>query len=422
MNIMHVSKKQKHAYYIFIVLLYFFLLRDFLEQKVSVFGYIDDLIAAFAIIVFLLKISGIKGVRPLKRKDNYWLGIYIMIISGLLGNIIYHYQPFLKAALPDLFLCIKFWLWIEVGRYLYRGFDINSYAKRVFKHVKIITWLYFGLTLLDNVVHIFPADIRHGFRSTTLFYFHPTSFAACVILLMSILILIRSSIEKKRFYFYEIVLSVLAITSWRSKIIGSVLLFWLIVYLVLIRKRKVTVWTMLLFVPPVLLVGWDQIQYYFMSDMIQGSPRYQLLTKSFLIARDHLPIGAGFSTFGSHYSGVYYSPLYYIYGISNVYGITATNINYISDSFWPMIIGETGLIGTIGYFLAVYRLFRNLQMTRKSNIMSYATGLFVISYLLIESTSSAAFTNPVYMPIAFILSYVLNYVGKPLNRLTEEQI
>lgn len=412
MNTMNVIKKQKHAYYIFVVLLYYFLLRDFLEQRIPIFSYTDELIAGLALPVLLLRLISNKGLRFKRTKDNYWIWISLMVLSGLLGNIVYHYQPFVKAALPDLFLCIKFWLWIEVGRYLYKTYEIERYTRKIFKHIKVITWFYIVLTLLDNMLRIFPSDIRHGFRSTTLFYFHPTSFAACVILLMSILLLIYPGIEKKKFYTYEMLLSLLACTSLRSKIIGSVLLFWLIIYFVLIRKKKVTVWTMLMFVPPVLLVGWDQIQFYFMSDMIQGSPRYQLLTKSFLIARDHLPIGAGFATFASHYSGVYYSPLYSKYGISKVYGITATNISYISDSFWPMIFGQMGLIGTIGFAVAIYKLFKNIQKTRKINRAVYATGLFVMMYLLVESTSSAAFTHPIYMPVAFVIAYVLNCANR----------
>ena len=421
MNTMNVSIKQKHAYYMFVVLLYYFLLRDFLEQRISVFSYTDEIIAVFVLPVFLLRLININGLRFKRSKDHYWLWICIMVLSGLLGNIIYHYQPFIQAALPDLFLCIKFWLWIEVGKYLYKAFDISRYTKKIFKHIKLITWFYLGLTLLDNILHLFPADIRHGFRSTTLFYFHPTSFAACIILLMSILLLIRSGIEKNKFYFYEIVLSVLACSSWRSKILGSVLLFWLIVYFALIRKKKITVWTLLMFIPPVLLVGWEHIQFYFLSDMIQGSPRYQLLTKSFLIAGDHLPVGAGFATFASHYSGVYYSPLYSIYGISNIEGMTATNFSYISDSFWPMIIGQTGLIGTMGFVVALYKLFRNIQKTRKINGTVYATGLFVMAYLLVESTSSAAFTHPIYMPIAFVIAYVLNCTRRTSAEMIREK-
>lgn len=413
MNTMLVSKKQKHAYYIFIALLYYFLLRDFLEQRISVFGYMDELLAALALPIFLLRVFKARASLLHKNKDSYWLWIWIMVLSGLLGNVIFHYQPFIKAALPDLFLCIKFWLWIEVGRYLYRRLDIDRYATKIYRHLKVITWFYVAMTLMDNMLHIFPANMRGGFRSTTLFYFHPTSFAACMILLMSILLLIRPR-NKKKFYLYEIILSVLACTSWRSKIIGSVMLFWVIIYFVLIRKKKVTVWTMLMFVPPVVFVGWDQIQFYFMSDMVQGSPRYQLLMKSFMVARDHLPIGAGFATFASHYSGVYYSPLYSMYGISNVYGITATNISYISDSFWPMIIGQVGLIGSIAYICIIYKLFKNIQKTRIFKKETYAAGLFILVYLLIESTSSAAFTHPIYMPVAFVIANVLNLANRKI--------
>lgn len=412
-TMLYTSKKQKHSYYLFLALMYYFLLRDLAEQRIMIIRYTDELIAVLALPIAFLKIVSVKGII-LSKKDNYWPGIFVMIFSGLLGNIMYHYQPFVGAALPDLLLCVKFWLWIEVGRCLYKRFDVVRYAKKVFKHVRIIIWFYLGMTLMDNILHIFPADMRNGFRSTTLFYFHPTSFASCMVFLMAILIMIRTGIEKKQFYFYELILSLLACTSWRSKIIGSVLLFWLIVFVVQIKKKKVTLRTMVMFVPPVLLIGWNQIHFYFMSDMIQGSARYQLLTKSFLITRDHLPIGAGFSTFASYYSGVYYSPLYSMYGISNVFGITETNTSYISDSFWPMIFGQVGLIGTAGFTYALYKLYRNIQKTRTNNRIIYTAGLFVLAYLLVESTASAAFTHPIYMPIAFVVAYLLNcaYIHK----------
>ena len=229
MNTMLASKKHKRAYYVFIALLYYFLLRDFLEQRISVFGYTDELLAALALPIFLLRVFKARGSLLHKNKDSYWPWIWIMVLSGLLGNVIFHYQPFIKAALPDLFLCIKFWLWIEAGRYLYRRLDIDRYATKIYRHLKAITWFYVAMTLMDNMLHIFPANMRGGFRSTTLFYFHPTSFAACMILLMSILLLIRPRIEKKKFYLYAIILSVLAFTGWRSKNIGSVMLFLVII-------------------------------------------------------------------------------------------------------------------------------------------------------------------------------------------------
>ena len=60
MNTMNVSIKQKHAYYMFVVLLYYFLLRDFLEQRISVFSYTDEIIAVFVLPVFPPKVYGIR--------------------------------------------------------------------------------------------------------------------------------------------------------------------------------------------------------------------------------------------------------------------------------------------------------------------------------------------------------------------------
>ena len=417
MSKMPVPTKQIKMYYAFVALLYYFLARDFIEQKIAVMSYADELIALAAIPAIILKLGRKKGIRIKRTRDGYWRWLLAVFCFGLLGNLFYQYQPFIRAVLPDVFLFIKFWLWIELGRYLYQRFDISRYAVRIFRHIRIITWFYFILILIDNIIPCFPASNRYGFRSTQLFYFHPTSFASCIIFIMSIMLLLRVKINRKKFIFYEVVLSILACTSLRSKIFGSVMLFWLIVYFVLIRKKKITVGTILMFIPPVILIGWNQIEFFFFSDMIQGSARYQLLITSIKVAYDHFPVGAGFATFASHYSGVCYSPLYGKYGISSVYGITETNTSYISDSFWPMVVGQTGYIGLTAFLIVLYKLFRSIQKSRFNNTTAYAAGLFCLTFLLVESTSAAAFVHPIYMPIAFVLAYILNIADNSQIRL-----
>lgn len=76
---------------------------------------------------------------------------------------------------------------------------------------------------------------------------------------------------------------------------------------------------MLLFIPLVVILGWDQIQYYFSVQSFRFC-QVSIATKAFEIARDMFPLGAGFATFGSYYSGVYYSSVYAAYGLSNING------------------------------------------------------------------------------------------------------
>src|SRR6185436_21024610 len=77
--------------------------------------------------------------------------------------------------------------------------------------------------------------------------------------------------------------------------------------------------------------------------------RSALYHTSILIARDHFPLGTGLATFGSHASKLFYSRVYSDYGISEVYGLSPRDSNFITDTFWPMVAGEGGVICLLAY-------------------------------------------------------------------------
>ena len=196
-------------------------------------------------------------------------------------------------------------------------------------------------------------------------------------------------------------------STLRSKAFGAALAIILICYFVFVRKKKITLRTMLLFIPLVVILGWDQIQYYFFSSIIPDSARYQLLTKAFEIARDMFPLGAGFATFGSYYSGVYYSSVYAAYGLSNINGLRIGASQFISDSFWPMILGQSGYFGLFSYIFAVMMLLKAIQRIRKVENSYYAAAMSGICYLIIVSMAESAFVHPVAVPIAMMIGAFL---------------
>lgn len=400
------KRQSRYAYYMFVFLLYFFLLRDWLERQVSLFGYIDELIAAFAIPIVISRIC-CRNWRTNLKRNSYKVAIFLFVIMSFAGSLIYKYQPFLKIALPDALLCIKFWLTIETGSYLFSKFDFLDYAKRLFAHIKVIVWFFVVLVLADNVFNIFETQIRSGIRSTQLFYYHTTVFGSCMIFLMCILLLINDKVGKKaRLYF--ILLSLLVCSTMRTRLIASVVLFWLIWYLVYIRKKPFRFRTLAIFAPVVILIGWDKIQFYFNGAYKEQSARYMLLVKSFAVAKDHFPFGSGFATYGSYYSSVAYSPVYYKYGLNTVFGLMPDYGNYISDSFWPMIIAQAGIIGCACYIYAIYKLFVVVRPIQKISTSVYFCGLFILLYLLIESTAGSSFVHPVAMPLALLFGYIIN--------------
>jgi hypothetical protein len=129
-----------------------------------------------------------------------------------------------------------------------------------------------------------------------------------------------------------------------------------------------------------------------------------LLQNSFEVANDHFPLGSGFGTYGSNSSGIEYSPLYQKYGLNNIYGLTQSNPMFISDSFWPMILGQFGYFGLFIYLIIILNLFRIIQQNFNSaKVHQYIVGLGIFIYLIISSIAESAFVNPIAMPFAILL-------------------
>lgn len=74
----------------------------------------------------------------------------------------------------------------------------------------------------------------------------------------------------------------------------------------------------------------------------------------------------------------------------------------MADSFWPMIAGETGLIGLVSIIAVLYLMLKRIQQIRQSDSALYVGGLMILVYLLIVSMAESAFINPVAIPLALL--------------------
>jgi hypothetical protein len=133
--------------------------------------------------------------------------------------------------------------------------------------------------------------------------------------------------------------------------------------------------------------------------------RVALYVGSIEIARDNFPLGAGMGRYGSWMSRVEYSPVYAEYGLSDVHGLRQSNSQYATDTFWPMVLGEFGVVGIVGYaaFLAgvgipLWRLGR--RMTDPLGTTFVVGGLAVLTAAILESAVTPMFTSP---PRSYIL-------------------
>lgn len=134
-------------------------------------------------------------------------------------------------------------------------------------------------------------------------------------------------------------------------------------------------------------------------------PRIALYAASIAIAREHFPLGVGFGRFGSHISRVFYSPAYEEYGVSQVVGLRQRRPNAVTDTFWPMLLGEAGLVGMLAYGAFVGAVVvgawrRGHAATTPNERALHLAVLMVLVLALVESTVAPTFIAP---PVAYFV-------------------
>ena len=384
--------------YGFIILIYVLIFQIIIQRYIPIFSYFDELLAIMTIPIVILNIL-VKKQTKIKKYDMLIISLLFSIfVIGIYANFKYRYQP-ISIVFSDFILIYKFFLVYYLGQIINNNKFINHFQDKIAWHLKLIIIIFFILTIANYIFEIFPSmGIRYGIRANELFYGHPTGLAAISIFLLTGLIMFTGKINTK----YTYMLVIIILSTVRMKAIAFILAFIAISMYVCKCNKKITFSKIGIIAVICYFIALESINYYFFTS--DKSARATLLNTSIEIANDYFPIGAGFATYASHFSATNYSPVYYLYGINNISGLREGKTNFISDSFWPMLLGQFGYIGTILYIICIVIIFRKIQLNfdvqRK---YEYISKISILAYLLISSTSEAAFVHPMAIPLSLIL-------------------
>ena len=391
-----------NKYYIFMIIIYLFIFEFVLMQYVSFAKYWDELYAVLFVPLFIIYFNG--KIKVGSDNARIFCLLILFIIIGIIPNIMFKYQV-MSAVLSDILLNLKFFMGIYTTYYLFKNFDYVSYKGRIKRHLQFIVIILFLLVIIDEIVGYFPCyEYRYGLRSEQLFFGHPTGLASVSFFLVIMLMLFYTP-NTKDFYFVTLAV-ILVASTLRIKAIGMVIIFIYLYVRVCIRQKKVSVRNVLLMLPVLIYIGWEQIYNYFLSEMVYESARGALFYKSFEIMKDFFPFGTGLATYASAPSGEYYSPVYYMYELSDIWGLSKDWPAFVSDSFWPMIFAQTGILGTVIYVLILFFVVKNIQKSYRIDKRIYIAGVGAFAYLLVSSTAESAFVNPLSLPLSFVIGIV----------------
>lgn len=366
-----------------------------LQDWVPQFSWLDELVTLALCAAAVLR----KVKYRLALNSREW-GVALLAVVfcfvTFVGNLRSGVPESSYPVLIDAFTCVKFFAVTLAGIFVFIDEkDLIGLLATVSKALLVILSVCALVSLVLDV-GMSTSDVRFGLRPFCFVFPHPNYLALAVVGIMIIL----SSDSKKNLPWLVVAAAVLALTL-RGKAIGFAVFALFVILMTGSGKRRITLPQVLAVSVVVAVIGWGQIEAYFGTE---GQARFELMRGGIEVARDYFPTGSGFATFGSAITSdaQWYSSLYDYYDLSSVWGLSREYSAFISDSYWPTVLGQSGWMGLLVICGELVLLYRAATLRAEVTIPL----LLCAAYLLIMSTSESAFFNPssVYLSICAVLA------------------
>ena len=197
----------------------------------------------------------------------------------------------------------------------------------------------------------------------------------------------------------------------KFKYIGECVAFVVVVFLlknkIRIGSKKSIVFATLLLCAG-LYFAWSRFDAYFISGMSNEQLARPMMYKTTPhVFMDYIPFGPGLATFGTSASAKdYYSPLYYKYGLADIWGMSPSDRGaFNADSFYPSL-AQFGFFGL--FFFILFWRRRLLAINNIPDMKSYKIGLMAFLCIAIEGIADTSYLSGRGMIYFMLIAMCLN--------------
>ena len=380
----------------------------------QVITYIDEgVINLLSIAVFLDTLN--------RRRPVYLMsviaGLGIIVITGTIGSLIGWTPPLI--VISDMLIYLKGFMVFYIFAYFYYPEEKLRTQVRFFGAIGILI-LFLGVMELSNPVgfraltgNVMKIDWRVGIPSVQSIFIHPGLFGwfCGYIALFAFAFYLHKRSRSLMFLFVFFVLGVLV--SMRLRVIAALAVAVVSGLWIYASRAKVKLIGLIGIVATVILLLFRTQITGIIREQIEEyknplKPRNVLYKTGITIAEKHFPFGVGFGRFGGEVAARYYSPVYYRYKFERIHGLWPEG-RFLRDTFWPMILGELGVIGFIAYGGVLLFLFRTLLKSYRSAdspfLQAFTLGVCLVFIEgVVESLAEPVFTKP---PACYFLFAVM---------------
>lgn len=356
-------------------------------QGATGFSYCDEIATIAVVCAAFFRFHASKnaladGMSTSSRLALVWL--LVVVSTAFLGNAFCGVHASTAAILTDFLTCCKFPIALIASIYAFACPERLSALFEIEAKILLVVMTVLGI---GNLFFDFGmgSEARFGIRASFTFVFdHPTYLVFCAAGLTAFLM------KDREHNMPFIVMGMLVVLlSLRSKGFAFAGVCFLLL-LTFGKSNRLSVVHIALGLAAAALIGMDQYINYYQS---AGYARGELARQAIAVANDYFPFGTGFATYGSAVTSQIdnYSPLYYTYGLSTVWGLAPGAASFLSDTFWPTVLAQFGYFGLTAFAALLITLF---VMCYKAGGGSRLSVICIFAYLLISSTSESSFFNP----------------------------
>ena len=402
----------------YVLLTILFLFQPVIERYFALFKYFDETIVLIFFLRYLFSIIVKKGhINFFARIIG--LGLIILIVIGLIGNYRSSVHQPLIAIIQDIFSNCKIFLFFMSMQIVhFSDYQKVKYKEEMNVIIRLLFMIVFVCAIISLVIDIGMTDYtegtRYGIKAFQFIFNNPAGLNTYFYLFMIIysITLYKNGVIRK----YSTVYTIMGVIGWvltlRSRAIAFAFIYLCIygyvVYYKRVEKIRFTLGKVVLAAVGSGILCWDAIEKYFiLNDRVS---RYQLLYWSGEIAKRYFPIGTGFGTFGTEASRNYYSPIYYHFHMSNVYGLSPNNPLFILDQYWFGILGQFGFIGLVLVGFMVLLSYRDVWKISKYDKGNQLAALTLFYTSIFASLTAGTFVQASILP-SILVFYILKLNG-----------
>lgn len=377
------------TFYTFFWIVYYPMCIAFYNDTEGGFAYIDE-IMTLILIVFTFMNTNNKSTNKAPWKEYR---LFLVILFAYLGYSFVMRVNTPTAAMRDLVQ------WIRPFSVIYCTWILNprfiKWQKRLMLTTMVITlafWLLTNRTSLE----------KEGAEFVVL-----GQLAMCTGMAWYIL-------TKPTYFnlYMAVALMATGMFAPKFKYLGEVAIF---VYMMIFMHKKIdfksprTIWIFSLLAVVILYVTWFKFEAYYVSGFHEGAERMarpeSFKTAFGKIIWDYFPFGSGMGTFGVAAAAKIYSPLYYKYNLSDIWGLSPDDPMFLADAFYPTL-AQFGVVG-ICLFI-IYWKRRLVAMNKIIDMRYYRVAWISFFCLAIEQMADTSFLSGKGMGYCMLIGLCLN--------------